>query len=88
MKTLPEQIRAAAAMGDYTEASRLFDEHATALRDRALAGRLEEQDLRELFELVEWTRQTSLADRSQLEARVAALRKEAYASRAYAAPRE
>jgi hypothetical protein len=83
-----DPIRAAVQSGDYTGARLLFDEHAARLRDRALAGEVDEQTLREVFELVEWTRRTALADRSHLEARIQSLREEVYVSRAYAPPRE
>jgi hypothetical protein len=88
MSTPIDRIRAAVAARDYIAARELFENHAAALREKALGGRLDAASLQEIFELIEWTRQTSLADRSHLEARINSLREEVYVSRAYAPPRE
>jgi hypothetical protein len=88
MSTPIDPIRAAVAGGDYAAARRLFDDYAGALREKALGGTLDGQSLQEILELIEWTRQTALAGRSHLEARIQSLREEVYVSRAYAPPRE
>jgi hypothetical protein len=88
MSTPIDQIRAAVAGGDYAAARRLFENYAEALRQRALSGKLDAASLQEVFELIDWTKQTALVHRSHLEARIQSLRERVYISRAYAPPRE
>ncbi|MCD6031485.1 MAG: hypothetical protein K0S78_3659 [Thermomicrobiales bacterium] len=71
-----EEIQDAVRAGEYARAASLFTEYAGALP-------LDEGSLREMAELLEWTRTTVLCARAQLQAHVQTLRDEAHLVAAY-----